>query len=91
MAIADVGYISKQELIDAKQDISDARYAKGPVAVIECVQEIPCNPCEGACKFNAITIGEPITNLPKINETNCTGCGVCVAQCPGLAIFIVDK
>ena len=23
MAIADVGYISKQELIDAKQDISD--------------------------------------------------------------------
>lgn len=91
MAIADVGYISKQELIDAKQDISDERYAKGPVAVIECVQEIPCNPCEGACRFNAITIGEPITNLPKINEANCTGCGVCVAQCPGLAIFIVDK
>ena len=91
MAIADVGYISKQELIDAKQDISDERYAKGPVAVVECVQEIPCNPCEGACKFGAIKIETPITNLPKINESACTGCGVCVAQCPGLAIFIVNK
>lgn len=91
MSIKEVGYISHQELIDAKQDISAARYAKGPVAVVECVQEIPCNPCEAACKFGAITIGEPITNLPKIQEDLCTGCGVCVAQCPGLAIFIVNK
>lgn len=91
MSIKEVGYISHQELIDAKQDISDARYAKGPVAVVECVQQIPCNPCEAACKFGAIKIGEPITNLPRIQEDNCTGCGVCVAQCPGLAIFIVNK
>ena len=91
MSIKEVGYISMQELIDAKQNISDERYAKGPVAVVECVQEIPCNPCEAACKFGAIVIGEPITNLPKIQENNCTGCGVCVAQCPGLAIVIVNK
>lgn len=91
MSIKEVGYISKQELIDAKQDISDARYAKGAVAVVECVQQIPCNPCETACKFDAITVGDPITNLPKINEDNCTGCGACVAKCPGLAIFIVNK
>lgn len=91
MAIADVGYITKQELIDAKQNISDERYAKGAVAVVECVQEIPCNPCEAACKFGAIEIGSPITNLPKINEAACTGCSVCVAKCPGLAIFMVDK
>ena len=32
------------------------------VVIIECVQEIPCNPCEEACKFNAIYIGRPITN-----------------------------
>lgn len=91
MSIKEVGYITKQELIDAKQDISDERYAKGAVAVVECVQEIPCNPCEAACKFGAIIIGDPITNLPKIQEDNCTGCGVCVAQCPGLAIVIVNK
>lgn len=91
MSIKEVGYITKQELIDAKQDISDERYAKGAVAVVECVQEIPCNPCEAACKYGAIIIGDPITNLPKIQEDNCTGCGVCVAQCPGLAIVIVNK
>lgn len=70
---------------------SDDRYSKGPVAVVECIQEIPCNPCEEACKFGAIKVGEPITNLPIIDEDLCTGCGVCVAQCPGLAVFVVDK
>jgi len=55
------------------------------------VQEIPCNPCEDACPFGAIHVGSPITNCPTLSEDKCTGCGVCVAQCPGLAIFIVDK
>lgn len=65
------------------------RMEKGPVAFIECVQNIPCNPCEKACPFGAITVGEPITNLPKLDEEKCTGCGVCLASCPGLAIFRV--
>ena len=63
---------------------------KGRVACIECVQEIPCNPCEGICRFGAITVGEQITDLPRLNEEKCTGCGLCVANCPGLAIFILD-
>ncbi len=62
---------------------------KGPIAVIECYQEIPCNPCEVACKFNAIKIGEPIINKPVFVSENCTGCGQCIASCPGLAIFVV--
>jgi len=61
----------------------------GPVAFIECVQEIPCNPCEAACPFGAITVGEPITNLPVLHGDKCTGCGACIAPCPGLAIFKV--
>jgi len=60
-----------------------------PIAVIECYQEIPCNPCEAACKFNAIKIGEPITNKPAFVTENCIGCGQCIASCPGLAIFVV--
>ncbi|MDR1572604.1 MAG: 4Fe-4S binding protein [Clostridiales Family XIII bacterium] len=36
-------------------------------------------------------MGEPITALPIVDEDACSGCGICVAQCPGLAIFIVDK
>ncbi|MDX9872612.1 MAG: 4Fe-4S binding protein [Clostridia bacterium] len=67
------------------------RMEKGPVAFIECVQNIPCNPCEDACPFGAITVGRPITNLPVIDEEKCTGCGLCIAACPGLAIFRIHK
>lgn len=66
------------------------RLKKGAVAVIECVQEIPCNPCEVACPFGAIKVGSPITNLPVLDLEKCTGCGSCIALCPGLAIFVVD-
>lgn len=59
-------------------------------AFIECYEEIPCNPCETACPKKAITVGEPISNLPRLDPALCTGCGACMAVCPGQAIFIVD-
>ena len=58
--------------------------------VIECKQNIPCNPCESACPHHAISIGNPITNLPVVDPEKCIGCGLCVAQCPGQACFLVD-
>lgn len=61
------------------------------VAVLECVEDIPCNPCEVACPTGAIVVGAPITNLPRIDGDKCTGCGLCVAVCPGLAIFLVER
>ncbi len=61
-----------------------------PIALIECFQNIPCNPCETSCTQNAITVGKPITNLPVLNPGKCIGCGICVAACPGLAIFLLD-
>lgn len=63
---------------------------KGPLAFIECVEEIPCNPCEAACPRGAITVGKPITNLPVLEGSKCTGCTACVAACPGLAIYVKD-
>ncbi|MBE0479236.1 4Fe-4S binding protein, partial [Candidatus Aerophobetes bacterium] len=66
------------------------RLQEGPCAVIECIEEIPCNPCETACPFGAIKVGSLITNLPKLDEDKCTGCGVCISSCPGLAIFIIN-
>lgn len=66
------------------------RINKGPVAVVECYKEIPCNPCQTACKFNAITVGEDINNIPELNPDNCTGCAICLSKCPGLAIMVVD-
>lgn len=69
---------------------SEERLRKGPVAIIECFQEIPCNPCTEACKQGAIRPMEDINNLPNIESEECNGCGVCLSRCPGLAIFIVD-
>lgn len=83
------GIPSQDELLKSPGVPSRDRLEKGPVAYIECVQNIPCNPCEKACPFGAITVGQPITNLPELNEDKCTGCGVCLPSCPGLAIFRV--
>ena len=91
MSLINTGYLEPEELRELQKRPSEERYQKGPVAVIECVQEIPCNPCEAACRFGAIRIGDPITNLPQCSHEKCTGCGVCVSKCPGLAIFVVNK
>ena len=85
------GIPSAQELKNCPGVPSEARMRRGRVAVIECVQNIPCDPCEGSCPQGAIVIGENITNLPCLAEDKCTGCGLCVARCPGLAITIVNK
>ena len=69
---------------------SEERLSIGPVAIIECFQEIPCNPCTEACKQGAIQPMEDINNLPQLDPDQCNGCGVCLSRCPGLAIFIVD-
>lgn len=85
------GYPSMDEIKEANGWPDEERFAKGPVAVVECVQQIPCNPCESACPLHAIHIGKPITNTPQVDREKCIGCGMCVAACPGLAIFLVDK
>ena len=85
------GILSAEELGSCPGIPRGERFEKGPVAVIECVQEIPCNPCEHACSCGAITVGRPITRLPVLDGTKCAGCGACIASCPGLAIFLVHK
>lgn len=66
------------------------RLKEGPVAVIECFREIPCDPCYYSCPFNAIKEFEDINDIPELNEELCTGCGQCISSCPGLAIFVID-
>lgn len=89
-AIVLTGVPSIEELKNSPGFPSEERLKKGPVAVIECIQEIPCDPCEPACPSGAIKVGKPITNLPVLCEDKCVGCGKCIAFCPGLAIFLVD-
>ncbi len=62
---------------------------KGGYVVMECPQEIPCNPCVEVCPTNAITM-DSLVSLPKVDYSKCTGCALCVAKCPGLACFVID-
>lgn len=69
---------------------SDERLAKGPCVVVECYQNIPCNPCYTACKRDAIKKFADINDLPNVDHEACNGCTLCVSNCPGLAIMVVD-
>jgi len=79
-----------------------ARYVEGEVnrpeefrgklrPIIECFEAIPCNPCETSCPVGAIKVGANINDVPVIDYSICTGCGVCATKCPGLAIFMYQE
>lgn len=84
------GIPSKAELQASPGYPSPEALARGPIAVIECVQDIPCDPCQAVCPRGAIHVGSPITNLPVFYADKCNGCGSCIPICPGQAIFRLD-
>ena len=65
---------------------------QGVFPIFHCYQEVPCNPCISVCPVGAIrTERDEITGLPYITDLDtCTGCGSCVAVCPGLSMILVD-
>lgn len=67
------------------------RAGEGPVAVVDCREEIPCNPCEDACRRGCIVVGDDICAPPRYDPAACNGCGRCVALCPGMAVFLLDR
>jgi len=77
------GILSTKDL-----DLPSKKQLKNGVAIIECVQEIPCNPCVNSCPTNAISMKD-INARPIVDYDACIGCGNCVSVCPGLAIFVV--
>ena len=78
MSLRETGILTTAELKEMGMFPSEERMRKGPVAIAECVEHIPCNPCETSCPFHAICVGDHISNLPNVD-------------CSGLAIFIMDK
>ena len=50
----------------------------------------PLQPLRDQLPRGALKVGEPITSLPLLDADLCDGCGTCMADCPGLAIFVVD-
>ena len=85
------GVLTMEEIHRCPGWPGDECIEKKRIAVLECVEDIPCNPCEVICPVGAIKVGSPITNLPVIDGEKCTGCNLCIAICPGLAIFVVEK
>ncbi|BBB92999.1 MAG TPA: 4Fe-4S ferredoxin [Methylomusa anaerophila] len=67
------------------------RLKKGPIAVLECFQNIPCNPCVDACSRKAIRMESDINQCPQLDDSLCNGCGICLVHCPGLSVFIIDQ
>jgi len=45
--------------------------------------------CVKVCKFDAITMNED--GIPVVDTERCTGCKVCVAECPQRIIHVVPK
>ncbi|MCD7811659.1 MAG: FAD-dependent oxidoreductase [Ruminococcus sp.] len=82
------GFVADDEI----ERFPGVTHSKGIHPVIECTQNIPCNPCQDACPKHCIRVGSNITALPSIDpEVKCTGCGMCVASCSGQAIFLVNE
>ena len=69
---------------------SAERRAKGPYIVMECYEEIPCNPCVTSCNFNAVKMAD-LNACPVVDYDNCAGCGNCVSHCPGLACVMINE
>ena len=65
-------------------------FSSGKRVVLECFEQIPCNPCADACRKGAIKIEGDISNLPVYEPADCDGCKLCLVRCPGLAMFFVD-
>lgn len=87
------GYVADDE-IGRYPGVRTVQQVRGIHPVIECTQNIPCNPCRDVCPQGCITLegDEKITALPGFDPAKkCSGCGLCVAACPGQAIFLVDE
>lgn len=88
MNLLEKGFVAEDEI----ERYPGVKHMVGVHPVMECTQNIPCNPCQDACPKGCISIGENITSLPVVKmDTTCIGCGMCVASCSGQAIFLVNQ
>jgi len=82
--------VASKSMLEEKLPHKERR-EKGPYAIFECFQKIPCNPCSTVCKFKAVKDFKNINDMPEVDYDNCTGCAMCVSVCPGLACFVIDE
>ena len=77
MSLLEKGYVADDEI----EQYPGVTKTSGIHPVIECTQNIPCNPCQDACPKGCISIGKNITSLPVVKgDVKCIGCGMCAAM-----------
>lgn len=82
------GFVADDEI----ENYPGVTHKVGIHPVMECTQNIPCNPCQDSCPKGCISIGDNIVSLPAVVEdAECINCGMCVASCSGQAIFLVNE
>jgi thioredoxin reductase/Fe-S-cluster-containing hydrogenase component 2/bacterioferritin-associated ferredoxin len=93
----DPGWSTKAEILKSKPGIVydpvETVLTETFQPIIRCDEEIPCNPCTSVCPVNAIQLETKLGNIMDIPRYlgGCTGCGLCVLICPGLAITLARK
>ena len=59
---------------------SEKQMVKG-VAITECIQYIPCDPCVDSCPVNAISMKD-VNALPVVDYDQCIACDACCVEAP---------
>ncbi|MCC3145145.1 FAD-dependent oxidoreductase [Halanaerobium sp. Z-7514] len=83
------GYLKAEELKKFPGFID--KKSSEVIPIIECTQNIPCDPCQDICPKDCIKVEGDIVTLPELDENfECSACELCVAACPGQALFLVN-
>ncbi|MEM4759029.1 MAG: ferredoxin, partial [Desulfurococcaceae archaeon] len=64
MSYRETGVLTIEELARKELLPSNERLRRGPVVILECPEEIPCNLCIYACPFKAIS-KDRIYSVPR--------------------------
>jgi len=74
------------------EGVPQQRYKESMTAAIECLEPVSCNRCETVCPEKAIKINRNASpDRSFLFEDKCTGCGICVRECPSKAIVMIQE